>query len=105
MTWIQKNLNENKLPLEGKYSLELVYGWSPLRLSILVIFPVILSFGVGLGYMLETGDAGGAWTIASYVVTAAGGKFVVFSLLAMTMFSSCLLLQSAVRLSTIEPVW
>ncbi|KAI9687345.1 MAG: hypothetical protein M1822_002388 [Bathelium mastoideum] len=74
MTWVHKNLNANTVPIESKYSLELVYNWSPIRLSILVSFPVILSFGTGLIYMLETGDISTAWTISSYIVTAAGGE-------------------------------
>jgi hypothetical protein len=72
--WIQKNLNANKVPMEGKYSLELVYDWSPFRVSVLLLFPVLFSFGTGLGYMLKTGDVSTAWTISSYVVAAAGGK-------------------------------
>ena len=73
-TWLQKNLNNNQEPIESKCSLELVYDWSPIRLAVLVLFPVLLSFGTGLIYMLQTGDVSTAWTIASYVVTAAGGK-------------------------------
>ena len=40
----------------------------------LLLFPVLFSFGIGLGYMLKTGDISTAWTISSYVVAAAGGK-------------------------------
>jgi len=73
--WIEKNLNDsNDRPLEGKYSLELKYRWSPTRLTLVVTLPVLLSLTVGLGYMIKTGDVITAWTISIYVVTAAGGK-------------------------------
>ena len=44
----------------------------------MVLVPVLFSFGVGLVYMLKTGDVSTAWTISSYVVTAAGGKILPF---------------------------
>jgi hypothetical protein len=73
--WVQKELNANSLIMfEGKYSLELIYSWSAVRLSVAVITPTLFSFAVGLGYMIKTGDVSTAWTISSYIVTAAGGK-------------------------------
>ncbi|KAF2232667.1 hypothetical protein EV356DRAFT_241065 [Viridothelium virens] len=77
--WVQKNLETNCAPIESRYSLELIYRWSPVRLSVVVLFPVVFSFGTGLVYMLKTGDVSTAWTISSYIVTAAG---VVVALLA-----------------------
>ncbi|OCL13131.1 hypothetical protein AOQ84DRAFT_436524 [Glonium stellatum] len=80
--WVHKNLNANShVPFEGKYSLELVYGWSPTRLTFAVSLAVFLSFGIGLGYMLKTGDVSTAWTIASYVVTAAGAVIALIAIL------------------------
>jgi hypothetical protein len=73
--WIEKNFNNsNGRPLEGKYSLELKYQWSPARLTTAVLLPVTFSLVVGLGYMIKTGDVITAWTISIYIVTAAGGK-------------------------------
>ncbi|ERF71211.1 hypothetical protein EPUS_07894 [Endocarpon pusillum Z07020] len=79
--WVQKNLNANNEPIEGKYSLELVYNWSPVRLSVLVLFPVLFSFGTGMLYMLKTGDVSTAWTISSYVVTTAGAIVALLAVL------------------------
>jgi hypothetical protein len=80
--WVNRELNGNKVIMfEGKYSLELIYSWSAVRLSVAVITPTLFSFAVGLGYMLKTGDVSTAWTISSYIVTAAGGKFLFSSFL------------------------
>lgn len=76
--WVQKNLNDNKEnPLEGRYSLQLLYDWSSFRLSFVVMVPLLLSFVIGLWYMLRTGDIITAWTIALYIVTAAAGESCV----------------------------
>lgn len=40
-----------------------------------MIVPLVLSFALGLWYMLQYGDVVTAWTIALYIVTAAAGKF------------------------------
>ncbi|KAI9734849.1 MAG: hypothetical protein M1834_001928 [Cirrosporium novae-zelandiae] len=77
--WVHRNFNLSQVPMDGRYSLELIYDWSPIRLIVLVVFPVLFSFVVGLVYMLRTGDVSTAWTIASYVVTGAGGEFLPFS--------------------------
>jgi hypothetical protein len=75
--WVRRNLNSDKNnPLEGRYSLQLIYEWSSYRLCVIVIVPLVLSFALGLWYMLETGDVTTAWTIALYIVTAAAGKFL-----------------------------
>jgi hypothetical protein len=74
--WVHKNLNDSKNnPLEGRYSLQLLYDWSSFRLSFVVIIPLLLSFVIGLWYMVDTGDVVTAWTIALYIVTAAAGEF------------------------------
>jgi hypothetical protein len=73
--WVQRELNANKVIMfEGKYSLELIYSWSAVRLSVAVVTPTLFSLAMGLGYMIKTGDVSTAWTISSYIVTAAGGK-------------------------------
>ncbi|KAF5875302.1 uncharacterized protein Bfra_003757 [Botrytis fragariae] len=83
--WVEKSLNEGshkkdgkgesakraKGPLEGRWSLELVYDWCPYRLSAVVITPLLLSLIVGTWFMAVTGDVITAWTLALYIVTAA----------------------------------
>jgi hypothetical protein len=77
--WVQKNLNDNKNnPLEGRYSVQLLYDWSSYRLSITFAVPLLLSLALGFWYMAETGDVVTAWTISLYVVTAAAGKLRAF---------------------------
>ncbi|KAF8241844.1 hypothetical protein K440DRAFT_208150 [Wilcoxina mikolae CBS 423.85] len=58
-------------------SIELILGWSVARISVVVSFPVILSFVIGMWYMKATGDVQTAWTIASYVVTAVEGLLFI----------------------------
>ena len=76
--WVHKNLNSNKNnPLEGRYSLELVYDWSSYRLSLVVAVPLVLSFVIGVWYMLTPGgDVVTAWTLAMYIVAAAAGRLL-----------------------------
>ena len=77
MGWVQKNLNDNKdNPLEGRYSLQLIYSWSSYRLVFTFAVPLILSLVLGFWYMAKTGDVVTAWTISLYVVTAAAGKII-----------------------------
>ncbi|KAJ8062660.1 hypothetical protein OCU04_009182 [Sclerotinia nivalis] len=79
MKWVGSNLNGGKEetgeeaggPLEGRWSLELVYDWCPYRLSAVVITPLLLSLIVGVWYMESNGDVITAWTLALYIVTAA----------------------------------
>lgn len=70
---MQRNLNDDKdNPLEGKYSLQLMYDWSSYRLTLIVAVPVLLSLVLGLWYMSgDHGDVGAAWTIAGYIISAA----------------------------------
>jgi len=76
--WVHRNLNDGKNnPLEGRYSLQLIYEWSSYRLCVIVIVPLVLSFALGLWYMIQTGDVVTAWTIALYIVTAAAGEFLM----------------------------
>jgi hypothetical protein len=72
--WVQDNLNEGKdNPLEGRYSLQLIYDWSSYRLTFIVVIPLLLSIGIGFWYQ-TVGDVVTAWTLALYIVTAAAGK-------------------------------
>jgi hypothetical protein len=81
--WIRNILNEVKdqpdTCAESKQiSLKIVLGWSPSRISIVVLGPFWLSLAVGLWFqsrnptdlaMIQT-----AWGIASYIVTTGGGE-------------------------------
>ncbi|ESZ90068.1 hypothetical protein SBOR_9556 [Sclerotinia borealis F-4128] len=79
MGWVVSNMNGGMEgsgqgaggPLEGRWSLELVYDWCPYRLSAVVITPLLLSLVVGTWYMEAGGDVITAWTLALYIVTAA----------------------------------
>lgn len=73
---MHKNLNDSKNnPLEGEYSLQLVYDWSSYRLVSVIAIPLLLSLIIGAWYMNGQGDVVTAWTLALYIVTAAAGKF------------------------------
>lgn len=82
LDWIHENFNNSSNnPTVGTYSLQLVLQWSPARLIIWSIVPIVLSLAVGLGYMLKTHPGEDyvavvqtAWTIASYIVTTATRK-------------------------------
>ena len=77
--WVRKNLNDSKdNPLEGRYSLQLMYDWSSYRLSTVVAVPLLLSLAIGFWFMNGQGDVVTAWTISLYIVTAAAGEFVRF---------------------------
>lgn len=78
--WVHTNLNAGKLnPLEGRYSLELVYEWSSYRLCVVVGVPLVLSFMLGVTKV--TGDVVVAWSIAMYVVTAAAAAIALMAII------------------------
>ena len=79
MNWLgYENLNvSSNVALEGKYSLELIYGWPPTWLTFAASLALLLNFGVGLGHMLKTGDVSTTWMIASYDV--AGCKHLPYN--------------------------
>jgi hypothetical protein len=64
--WVKKNLNANSdNPLEGRYSLQLIYDWSSHRLTAIVAIPLLLSLAIGFWYMNNgEGDVITAWTLA-----------------------------------------
>ena len=81
--WIHSSLNNGNADPKGNsrdrsLSLEVVLGWSPLRLTVAVCFPVALSLAIGL--WMQSRDPTDlttiqtAWTVASYVVTASARK-------------------------------
>ncbi|KAB8670408.1 hypothetical protein FH972_026321 [Carpinus fangiana] len=71
--WIYEKLNESKSrPREGRFSLEIILGWSPTRLLWATAVPVMLSIAIGSWLTTRLpDDVGAAWTIASYIVTTA----------------------------------
>ncbi|CZR53226.1 uncharacterized protein PAC_03104 [Phialocephala subalpina] len=80
--WVHKNLNDGKNnPLEGRYSLQLIYDWSSYRLSIVVAVPLLLSLAIGFWYMNGRGDVVTAWTLALYIVTAAAAIIALMAII------------------------
>ncbi|KAI0542180.1 hypothetical protein GGR58DRAFT_497533 [Xylaria digitata] len=67
--WIAKNINQKD------YALEVVFDWSPSRVSIALLIPTALSFVIGLWFnsrdWTDLATIQTAWAIASYVVTTA----------------------------------
>lgn len=73
---MHKNLNSSKNnPLEGVYSLQLIYDWSSYRLVSIIAIALLLSLVIGAWYMNGQGDVVTAWTLSLYIVTAAAGEF------------------------------
>ncbi|KXH69364.1 hypothetical protein CSAL01_07106 [Colletotrichum salicis] len=75
--WIHQEFNSDSHDvLIGKYSLELVLGWSVTKIVVVILTPVVLSLVIGLWF--NSKDWTGlttiqtAWSIASYIVTARG---------------------------------
>ncbi|KUJ18252.1 uncharacterized protein LY89DRAFT_583188 [Mollisia scopiformis] len=80
--WVYKNLNDCKNnPLEGRYSLQLIYDWSSYRLSTVVAIPLLLSLAIGFWYMNGRGDVVTAWTLALYIVTAAAALIALMAVI------------------------
>lgn len=81
--WIHQELNNNSHDvLNGKYSLELVLGWSVTRIAVVILIPVVLSLVIGLWFnskdWTDLTTIQTAWSIASYIVTAGGCKYPTF---------------------------
>jgi hypothetical protein len=86
MLWVQKSLNDNgNCPERGKYGLSLKLSWSAMKFVYYGIFAVVISLATGLS--ISFGWKGPdmqfvdkvqlqqtAWTIASYIMTTAGGN-------------------------------
>ncbi|KAF8247161.1 hypothetical protein K440DRAFT_644181 [Wilcoxina mikolae CBS 423.85] len=73
--WIFNTIADQSL------SIELLLGWSVVRISVVVSFPVLSSFAIGMWYMQTTGDVQTAWTIASYVITGVGVIIALFGVI------------------------
>jgi hypothetical protein len=81
--WIHQTLNNSSLDVvDGTYAIEVVLDWSATRISIVVLFPVLLSLAIGLwlnsAAWTDLATIQTAWGTASYVVTAGGCKFLLF---------------------------
>ncbi|KAK1242608.1 hypothetical protein MKX08_005420 [Trichoderma sp. CBMAI-0020] len=75
--WIHQTLNNSSLDVvEGTYAIEVVLDWSPTRISIVLLVPVLLSLAIGLWLnsvaWTDLATIQSAWGTASYVVTAGG---------------------------------
>ncbi len=82
--WIHKILNDlqnepDSGPDSKQLSLEIVLGWSPLRITIVVLGPILLSLAVGLWFQsrnwTDLATIQTAWGIASYIMTSGSGEF------------------------------
>lgn len=85
-TWIQKSFNEGSINPreynEHSLSLEIILGWSLIRISVVVLTPVVLSLAIGIWFqsrnptdlvMVQT-----AWGIATYIVTTGTCEFFLY---------------------------
>ncbi|UKZ71790.1 uncharacterized protein TrAtP1_012734 [Trichoderma atroviride] len=75
--WIHQTLNNSSLDVvDGTYAIEVVLDWSPTRISIVLLFPVLLSLAIGLWLnsvaWTDLATIQSAWGTASYIVTAGG---------------------------------
>jgi hypothetical protein len=82
--WIHHFFNEgDRVPGRGRYALRFVLTWSVRKILLFSFVPIILSLVIGFWYMFTSHDLQSdrvaivqtAWTIASYIVTTAGGSF------------------------------
>jgi hypothetical protein len=82
-TWIQESFNKNsndpRRDREHSLSLEIVLGWSPIRISLIVLTPVILSLAIGIWFQSRNSKdlvtIQTAWGIATYIVTTGTCEF------------------------------
>jgi hypothetical protein len=90
LNWIQQEFNMNREnPADGKYALQFVLRWSPSKVVMYGMAAIFLSLLIGFWYMYEQRWTGAeqsdiiaitqtAWTISSFILTAAGGKEISF---------------------------
>lgn len=87
LNWIQTEFNSsNENPADGKYALQLVLRWSPSKIVLYGSCSIILAFVIGFWYQFTGHDIHDpspsdrvaitqtAWTISSFILTAAGGE-------------------------------
>jgi hypothetical protein len=79
--WVVDCLDGGSMDImnEDAYSLEIVLGWSPSRISIAVLSPVALSLVIGFWFnsrdWTDLATIQTAWGLASYIATAGGCKW------------------------------
>jgi hypothetical protein len=82
--WTQENLNSRALrsgtgPPSRAVCFEVMLGWSPVRISVVILIPVLLSFGVGLWFQSrnpnDLATIQTAWTIASYITSSGACEY------------------------------
>jgi hypothetical protein len=72
---IHQSLNRGRGdPGAGGYSIELVLGWSVVKIVIIALTPVILSLIIGIYYQQVHHDVATAWIISTYIVAAGASK-------------------------------
>jgi len=85
LDWIQNEFNASDMnPAAGKYALQLLLRWSPMKVICWGLASIAFSLVIGFWYQWRSypwagpGDIVGivqtAWTISSYILTAAGGN-------------------------------
>jgi hypothetical protein len=81
--WIHKTINNSstdpRADADGNsLSIEVVMGWSPFRISVVILLPTLLSLVIGIWFNSrdwnDLSTIQTAWGIASYVATAGGCK-------------------------------
>lgn len=83
LKWVHLRFNNDSCdPEHGRFALQLVLRWSPTKLAIWGVLPILLSLAIGFGYMFKPRSGEDfltfvqtAWAIASYIITAAACKF------------------------------
>lgn len=82
--WIHGALNHgsharSSVVEHQSYSLEIVLGWSPRRIAIVVFSPVVLSLVVGLVLnsrdWADEGNCEMSWVVATYIATSGGSEY------------------------------
>jgi hypothetical protein len=86
LNWIQQEFNmHHENPADGKYALQFVLRWSPPKVVMYGTASIILALIIGFWYMYAQRFPGAgpsdifaitqtAWTISSFILTAAGGE-------------------------------
>jgi hypothetical protein len=92
LNWIQSEFNLNcENPADGRYALQLVLRWSPGKIVMYGTCSIILAIVLGFWYQFighgikDPGPSPSdliaitqtAWTISSFILTLAGGKFIL----------------------------
>lgn len=81
--WIHKTINNNSSDPPANsdgtaLSIEVVLGWSAVRISVVILLPTVLSLVIGLWFNSrdwnDLSTIQSAWGIASYVATAGRRK-------------------------------